>query len=121
MKSIPNTAPTNVARLDEPDPTCGNGSHLYGIQWGGPKDVLKIQFQHGPRGIEGSRPGIFDDDLLAVLQDRLEGFQSGPFACTENELALDAVKDAREALGLRAARRIKQGVLGDNTAHESKP
>lgn len=118
MRAIPNNAPTNVAALDLRDPEAGNASHAYGIQWGGPKDVTYIQFQHGPRAVEGSTPGIFDDDLLAILQDRLEGFQSGPYACEENARALDGVRAAREALGLRVARRISQGVLGVNVAHK---
>lgn len=119
MKTIPNNAPTNVAALDDRDPKAGNAFHEYGIQWGGPKEVTRIQFQHGPRGVQGSVPGVFDDDLLAIIQDRLEGFQSGPFACEENQEALVAVRAAREALGKRVARRIAQGVLGANEQHKS--
>ncbi len=117
MRTIPNNAPTNVAVLDARDPNAGNASHEYGVQFGGPKDVARIQFQHGPRGVAGSTAGVFDDDLLAIVQDRLEGFQGGPFACEENAKALDAVRVAREALGLRVARRIAQGVLGANATH----
>lgn len=119
MRAIANFAPTNIAATDERDPKAGNASHVYGIQWGGPKEVTTIQFQHGPRGVPGSTPGVFDDDLLAVAQDRLEGFQSGPFACEENAEALEAVKAARAALGKRVARRIAQGVLGANEQHKS--
>jgi hypothetical protein len=119
MRTLPNNAPTNVAALDVRDPKAGNASHTYGIQWGGPKDVLRVQFQHGPRGVEGSAPGIFDDDLLAIIEDRMAGFQSGPFACEENQKALVAIQQAREALGLRVARRIAQGVLGANETHTS--
>ncbi len=118
MRAIPNNAPTNVAAVDERDPKAGNASHSYGIQWGGPKDVTKIQFQHGARGLQDSKPGVFDDDLLAILQDRLEGFQSGPFACEENAEALKAIQEARECLGRRVARRISQGVLGSNESHK---
>ena len=121
MRAIPNNAPTNVAALDERDPKAGNAHHTYGIQYGGPKDVCRIQFQHGPRGVEGSTPGVFDDDLLAIIKDRLTGFQSGPFACVENADALAAVQAARERLGLRVARRIAQGVLGANETHMEKP
>ena len=121
MKALPNNAPTNVAALDERDPKAGNASHTYGIQYGGPKDVLRIPFQHGPRGVEGSTPGVFDDDLLAIVEDRLTDFQSGPFACAENADALEAVKVARRSLGIRVARRIAQGVLGLNEKHEAKP
>lgn len=118
MKTIPNNAPTNVAALDDRDPKAGNGSHTYGIQYGGPQDICRIQFQHGPRGVEGSTAGVFDDDLLAIIEDRMAGFQTGPFACVENETALNAIRTAREALGLRVARRIAQGVLGLNEAHK---
>ena len=117
MTPIPNLAPTNVVALDERDPHAGNANHEYAIQWGGPSDVTRIQFQHGPRGEVTSKAGVFDDDLLAILQDRLEGFQSGPFACEENAQALAAVRSARDALGLRVCRRIAKGVLGANLNH----
>lgn len=117
MKALPNNAPTNVAALDPRDPEAGGASHVYGVQYGGPKDVLRVQFQHGPRGVASSTSGVFDDDLLAIVQDRIEGFQAGPFACVENQAALDAVQAAREALGSRVARRISQGVLGANEVH----
>lgn len=119
MRALPNNAPTNVAVLDARDPNAGHASHLYGVQFGGPRDVVKIPFQHGARGVEGSTPGLFDDDLLAIVQDRLEGFQSGPFACPENAEALTHIQGARVALGQRVARRIAQGVLGDNRTHQS--
>lgn len=121
MRSIPNNAPSNVAALDTRDVTCGNASHLYAVQYGGPGDICYIQFQHGPRAVEGSVAGVFDDDLLAVLQDRLEGFQSGQYACPENATALHHVQLAREALGLRVARRLAQGVLGANQTHTTEP
>lgn len=117
MKTIPNNAPSNVAALDERDPNAGGASHLYGIQYAGPGDVCRIQFQHGARAVEGSTPGVFDDDLLAIVQDRMEAFQAGPFACGENAAALAGIRAAREALGIRVARRIKAGVLGANENH----
>lgn len=117
MKSIANHAPSNVAALDERDPNAGNASHVYGIQYGGPMDAVRIQFQHGPRGVAGSTAGVFDDDLLAIVEDRLHGFQSGPFACDENADALVAVQAAREAFSRRVAARIAKGVLGVNEKH----
>ena len=118
MKSLPNLSPTNVAALDERDPNSGNAHHRFGVQFGGPDSVLIVQFQHGPRGVEGSKPGVFDDDLLTIIQERLEGFQSGRFTCPENEEALEAVRAARAALGRRVATRIAQGVLGVNKEHK---
>lgn len=120
MKSLPTNSPTNVAALDARDPNAGNASHVYGIQYGGPTEVVRIPFQHGPRGVLGNTPGIFDDDLLAIIADRLDGFQAGPYACPENAEALSHILSAREALGLRAARRIAQGVLGANAVHTAE-
>jgi hypothetical protein len=117
MKSIPNHAPTSVASLDCRDIDAGNASHIYGIQYGGPAEVCRIQFQHGARGMESSTAGVFDDDLLAIVQDRLEGFQDGPFSCEENAKALCLVREAREALALRVARRMVKGVLGVTKPH----
>ena len=116
-QSIPVHAPVNVSAVDAPDPDAGNACHHYVIQYGGPGDVCHIQFQHGARGTPGSSPGIFDDALLAIVQHRLEGFQSGSFACGENADALGAVKEAREALAVRVAARMKQNVLGVNEKH----
>jgi hypothetical protein len=119
MRTLPNNAPTNVAALDSRDPLAGGASHDYGIQYGGPKDVMRIQFQHGPRGVVGSVAGVFDDDLLAIVQDRMECFQAGPFSCDENAETLHYIRAARGALGVRVAKRIAQGVLGANEAHKS--
>jgi hypothetical protein len=119
MHAIPNNAPTNVAALDNADPAAGNACHVYGIQYGGPTERVIIPFQHGARGLPDSTAGVFDDDLLAIIEDRLTGFQSGPFACAENADALMHVQAAREALGARVARRVAQGVLGANESHKS--
>jgi len=114
VESLPNCAPTNVAAIDDRDPNAGGACHKYGIQFGGPADVLVVQFQHGARGVEGSKAGVFDDDLLAIVQHRLECFQAGPFASPHNAVTLDHVREARRALGLRVADRISRGVLGAN-------
>ena len=116
-KSIPTHSPSNVAALDDADPNAGGAHHSYGVQYGGPKDVLRVQFQHGARGLADSKPGVFDDDLLAVIEDRMACFQAGPFACPENEAALKAIREARAALGIRVAHRIEKGVLGANEKH----
>lgn len=117
MKTLPTNSPVSVAALDARDPNAGGASHTYGIQYGGPEAVCRIQFQHGPRGVADSTPGVFDDDLLAIIEDRLACFQAGPFACDENQQALEYVRAAREVLGLRVARRISRGVLGVNAKH----
>lgn len=112
MRAIPVTCPVNVSVLDEPGP--GGANHSYAIQYGGPEQTLHVQFQRGPRGEEGSASGVFEDALLAILEDRLAAFQSGPFACPENGEALDGVRAARKAMADRVAKRMARGVLGKN-------
>lgn len=119
MKTISTNSPTSIAAVDEQDPKAGGAHHSYAIQFGGPKDVCRIQFQHGPRGVDGSVPGVYTDDLLAIVQNQLEEFEAGPFACMENDVALQKIRAAREVLAMRVARRLSQGVLGLNEPHKS--
>jgi hypothetical protein len=113
MMSIATHTPNNVASIDARDPQAGGAAHFYGIQLPD-RSVVKIQFQHGPRGNPDSSLGIMDDDLLAILEDRMTAFQSGPFSCAENGLALSHIQSARDALARRVADRISRGVLGVN-------
>jgi len=109
VKSIPTNSPNNVASVDEPGP--GGAHHAYAIQGLSPS-TWTIQFQRGARGVDGSVPGIFEDDLLAIIQDRMEKFQAGPYSSQHNSDCLTAIIAAREALGRRVAERIARGVLG---------
>lgn len=70
-----------------------------------------IIFQNGPIKEVGVN-GITHESLLAILIDRLEGFQSGPYACEDNALALMQLKLALRNLQARTMRRIERGVEG---------
>lgn len=74
------------------------------------EDVL-IQFQNGPIPEAGVN-GLTHEVLLAILINRLEGFQSGPFANEYNGLALGYVKLAQETLLNRTRERMTRGVEG---------
>lgn len=76
-----------------------------------PSDTLDIYFQNGPVKEVGHN-GVTEITLLAIVADRLESFQSGPYACEENYDALEAVNDAIDALLARTANREKRGVEG---------
>ncbi len=76
-----------------------------------------LEFQNGavaarPDGVGSGVNGITNESLLAVLIDRLENFQAGPFACEENEDALDHLRKALTALQDRTARRVRDGTEG---------
>ena len=104
--------------LDEPGQ--GGACHEYRIAipmdflsggWG--KSFTNIRFQNGPIK-EWGLNGITHETLLAILIDRLEGFQSGEFACEDNAIALSHVKEALMYLQKRTQGRIQRGVEGTN-------
>lgn len=76
--------------------------------------VGHLRFQQGPRNVEGSFPGITEAALLAVLIDRLRGFQAGPYACRENAIQLTKLEECLMWTKQRAHDRAKRGVLGKN-------
>lgn len=77
--------------------------------WG--KVFTAIKFQQGPIKENGIN-GIRNEDLLAIVIDRLETWQNGPYRCDENETALLALKEAVDALSERTARRKVLGIEG---------
>ncbi len=90
-------------------PGSGNASHHYAIghqSWGDGVDIL---FQNGPIKECGVN-GITHEVLLAILIDRLRGFQSGQYACRENALALTKLEEALMWLGSRTKARVARGV-----------
>jgi hypothetical protein len=89
----------------------GGASHHYVLSIAG-ESVGFIQFQEGPRNVEGSTPGITEAALLAVLIDRLRGFQAGPYACRENAIQLTHLEETLMWTRARADARAKRGVLG---------
>lgn len=76
------------------------------------RDCL-ISFQNGPIAESGVN-GISNEALLAIVRDRLEGFQSGPYACDANKDALLFVVSAMEHLASRTVERVARGVEGTN-------
>lgn len=107
-----------VEALDGPG--SGGASHEYRISGvKGPLDhhpvpTIDIRFQNGPIQEVGIN-GITNEALLAVVIDRLEGFQSGQFANTMNQIALDSLRTAQRALKHRTEERIRRGVEGTHT------
>lgn len=76
-------------------------------------DGLVVLFQNGPINEHGVN-GVTQEVLLAIVADRLESFQAGPFACPENRNALMHVQDAMTWLQSRTKARIARGVEGLN-------
>ena len=96
------------------DDTPINGaSHVYeAVMPPADRHPLHIQFQCGPRNVEGSTPGVTEAVLYAILIDRLEGFQAGPYPCAANAEQLDALRGCLASTKGRADERAARNVLG---------
>jgi hypothetical protein len=97
--------------LDEPGQ--GNACHIYDITHCESGVHCHIEFQNGPIAEFGIN-GISQEALLAVVEDRLIGFQSGPYACRENAIALTKIQEAMLWLQKRTMDRMRRGVEGTN-------
>lgn len=78
---------------------------------GHPSEHATILFQNGPINEVGVN-GITQEALLAIVADRLRSFQSGPYACRENALALTKIEEAMHWLQQRTIARMRRGVEG---------
>jgi hypothetical protein len=72
---------------------------------------VALLFQNGPIASAGVN-GLTHEVLLAVLIDRLQSFQKGPYACRENALALTKMEEAQMWLQKRTRDRMARGVEG---------
>jgi len=100
-------ADVEVEAIDQPGE--GGASGKYRIQTG--ERETRLVFQTATVA-EAGRNGLTMEAVLAVVLDRLMGFQAGKFACAENAEALAGVKSALLALGKRTALRQAAGVEG---------
>lgn len=95
------------------EPGAGGANCQYAIEYAGgkcPSWKTRLFFQNGP--VADGVNGITHEVLLAILIDRLESFQRGPFACEANGIALTHLRDAAGVLKLRTEQRLARGVEG---------
>lgn len=112
-----------IVVLDEPGH--GNANHQYAIEYpaqpeapgfreaetGNWKNACVVKFQKGPIA-EAGLNGISNEALLAIVEDRLAGFQSGNYANHWNAMALESVRGAMGFLHERTKERVARGVEG---------
>ena len=94
----------------------GNAHHHYLIEakeakMSGRAAFVEVLFQDGPIKESGVN-GIMDENLLAIVIDRLRGFQEGPYKCRENALALTKLEESLMWLKERTRGREVRGVEG---------
>lgn len=114
LRTLPSPTPIVVGVHDEPG--AGGASHVYSISgYAGVPAVFT--FQNGPVKEVAGWNGVTNEALLAIVADRLEGFQNGKFKCKENEAALGDVLDALKWLEERTVRREAAGTEGTHTGN----
>lgn len=106
IHSSPNTI---LVAIDAPGP--GNACHIYEVRNVDDRVLARIEFQKGPIGEAGVN-GIQHDDLLRIIQDRLDGFQSGPYQSPGNEVTAGFISAALASDGTRTRRRVAAGTEG---------
>ena len=91
-------------------PGAGGACHRYQVSKGR-NPLCSIKFQEG--GIQDfGVNGCQNEDLLAIVIDRLECFQAGPYSCEENREALRLTAEALSWLRYRTSDRVSRGVEG---------
>jgi len=73
--------------------------------------LATINFQEGAIKEHGVN-GVMNEDLIAMIICRLEGFQNSEFNCRENALALTKLEEALMWLRKRTQGRENRGVEG---------
>ncbi len=100
-----------VTAMDEPG--SGGANHVYTITApdGAAMGGVAIQFQNGPIKEAGIN-GVTHEALLAILIDRLRGFQKGQYSTKENACALTHLQEGLHWLQQRTLDRVRRGVEG---------
>lgn len=96
-----------------------NANHYYevrqtpsnGITISDKEIYAKIKFQEGPIKECGVN-GCHNEDLIAIVIDRLQNFQESSFKCRENAIALTKLEESLMWLNKRTQDRIKRKVVG---------
>jgi hypothetical protein len=118
------TNPANASiriEADEPNPENGNASHNYTITSQDGQLLGELKFQNGP--INATDPtgkvigvnGLTHEVLLAIIIDRLRGFQTSKYVCSENAITLTKLEEALHWQLHRTRARQARGVEGTCT------
>ena len=104
---------TEVWCLDSPGQ--GGACHLYAVVNKETHKVTSlITFQNGPISEVGGVNGSFNEDLLAIVHDRLDHFSKGDYSTRENALAKTDVESALLRLHQRTLDRERRAVINTN-------
>lgn len=75
------------------------------------EELCTIHFQEGPIKEFGVN-GVCNEDLIAMVIERLECFQNSDFKCVENAMAIHHLKESLVWLRERTKKREAKGIEG---------
>jgi hypothetical protein len=94
------------------DPPEHNANHVYQVMRSdGSGKIQTVSFQKGAIKEHGVN-GVMNEDLIAMVIDRLNSFQESPFKCRENALAITKLEEALLWLRHRTMARERRNVEG---------
>ena len=96
-----------------------NAHHNYRVVDNAGDLLCEVHFQEGPVK-ENDLNGIFHEDLIAIVLDRLYSFQKSDFACQENEMTIIKLEEALMWLRKRNLRRVKKNIMGTSKRDETE-
>jgi len=102
----------SIVAMDEPGP--GGANHCYSLAASPDHPEfqnIEINFQNGPINEAGVN-GLTHEALIAIVIDRMQAFQKGPYSCRENALALTKLEEAQHWLLHRTRERMARSVEG---------
>jgi hypothetical protein len=102
------------------DPASDGANHAYRVSVfpinrtadAKPVSTAELTFQNGGLKEVGAN-GITDQALLAVVLDRVRGFNNGPFRCRENSIVITKLEEALMWMEKRSNDRSRRGVEGE--------
>lgn len=92
--------------------------HQYKVRMDGPNKLeheAHLRFQDGTINDVGGRNGLQNEEVLAILIDRMK-FLNAKYPCRENSIAITKLDEALMWLEKRTADRKNRGVEGQHVA-----
>jgi len=102
---------TTIFAVDEPEFNANHKYHIGPLKESNNAVGTIIQFQKGPIKENGVN-GCHNEDLIAIVIDRLQSFQKSEYKCNENEDAIKALTIALASLRQRTSKREEKGIEG---------
>src|SRR3990167_3871878 len=105
---------TSVLAVDEKEFNANHEYQVVNANEPSAPELSFVNFQKGPIKENGVN-GCANEDLIAMVIDRLQSFQDSPYKCRENAIAITKLEEALLWLRKRTMDRERRGVEGTNT------